>query len=144
MLLYQWYVSQRIGMESNSLILVFSCGSPLCVLYRPSVIAGAVLTLASHLSSETLEEGWWDLVHLDVSMIHGTLGGMAWKRDVLTLFGLLLELAAEILGYYMDHYVKKSSSSSSSQPPSQTQSPHPNYHSTFHSNSSSNSPLQYF
>ncbi|SAL96782.1 hypothetical protein [Absidia glauca] len=106
------------------MLLYQCCGSPLCVLYRPSVIAGAVLVLASHLSSEPLEEGWWDLVHLDGSMIH--------------------ELAAEILGYYMDHYVKKSSSSSSSQPPSQTQSPHPNYHSTFHSNSSSNSPLQYF
>ncbi|KAI8334358.1 cyclin-like protein [Chlamydoabsidia padenii] len=106
------------------MMLYQCCGSPLCILYQPNIIAGAVLSLASHLSSEPLEEGWWDRVNLDGSLIH--------------------ELAAEILAYYLDHYVKKSSSSSSSQPSSQTQSPHPNYHSTLHSNSTSNSPMQYF
>ncbi|ORZ13968.1 cyclin-like protein [Absidia repens] len=82
------------------MLLYQSCGAPLCILYRPNIIAGAVLLLASQMSSESLEEGWWDLVNLDGSVI--------------------CELASEILGYHMDHYVKKSSS--------QVQSPHPVHH----------------
>ncbi|KAI8098943.1 cyclin-like protein [Halteromyces radiatus] len=76
------------------MLLYQCCGSPLCVLYQPNIVAGAALLLASHLSSEPLEENWWELANLDGSMIH--------------------ELASDMLGYYLDHYIKKSSSSSSS------------------------------
>ncbi|CAO3584914.1 unnamed protein product [Absidia cylindrospora] len=100
------------SMLRKAWMLLYQCyGAPLCILHQPNILAGAVLLLASHLSSEPLEEGWWNLVRLDGFIIH--------------------ELASEILGYYLDHYVKKSSSSTTLLP-SQAQSPQRNHHIPLH------------
>jgi hypothetical protein len=53
------------------LFFLHSYGSPLCILHQPNIVAGAVLVLASHLSSESLDEGWWNAVSLDGFIIHG-------------------------------------------------------------------------
>lgn len=49
----------------------FSLGAPLCVLFRPKVIATAALLLATHLSSEELPENWWEIAHVDIGEAHG-------------------------------------------------------------------------
>ncbi|KAI7892490.1 cyclin-like protein [Mucor mucedo] len=82
------------------MLLYQSLGAPLCVLYKPNIIAAAALLLATNLSSsDRLNENWYENLHdIDVVQVH--------------------ELAAEMLEYFMDHYLVRSSSS-------QANSPHP-------------------
>ncbi|ORE23298.1 cyclin-like protein [Rhizopus microsporus] len=82
-----------------------SLGSPLCVLYKPNLVAAAALLLASHFTtSEKLNENWYEsLQDVDASEMH--------------------ELASEMLEYYMEHYLVKSSH----HPSSQTSSPYPHH-----------------
>ncbi|KAL0080702.1 cyclin-like protein [Phycomyces blakesleeanus] len=73
-------------------ILLFqSLGSPICVLYRPKVIAAAALLISAHLSGEEIAERRWKDVDVDIGQVH--------------------ELAAEMLEYYVDHYLKKAAHS---------------------------------
>ncbi|CAO3702514.1 unnamed protein product [Rhizopus stolonifer] len=84
-------------------MLLYQClGSPLCVLYKPNIVAAAALLLATHFSStDKLSEGWYEVLEdMDASEVH--------------------ELASEMLEHYMEHYLIKSSHSSS-----QTNSPYP-------------------
>ncbi|KAI8373346.1 cyclin-like protein [Blakeslea trispora] len=82
-------------------LLYQSLGAPLCVLYKPKLVAAAALLLATNLSSsEKLNENWTETFD-DVDV------------------GQIYELAAEMLEHYMEHYLQKGSSSS------QTNSPHP-------------------
>ncbi|CAO3683526.1 unnamed protein product [Rhizopus microsporus] len=87
-------------------MLLYQClGSPLCVLYKPNLVAAAALLLASHFTtSEKLNENWYEsLQDVDASEMH--------------------ELASEMLEYYMEHYLVKSSH----HPSSQTSSPYPHH-----------------
>ncbi|KAI7861229.1 cyclin-like protein, partial [Spinellus fusiger] len=77
----------------RSWILLFqSLGSPICVLYRPKVIAAAALLIAAHLSGEEIAERRWKDVDTDIGQVH--------------------ELAAEMLEYYVDHCLGKTAQSS--------------------------------
>ncbi|KAI8331528.1 cyclin-like protein [Chlamydoabsidia padenii] len=132
--LYLEYLETQLNISGSMLrkawMLLYQCsGSPLCLLYQSNVIAGAVLLLASYMSSDTLKEGWWNDVHLDGPTIH--------------------EIASDMLGYYTDHYVKKSSTPvvSSSVPSTsgasspQAQSPYHPVHPPQHNNHTTNPPL---
>ncbi|CAO3676058.1 unnamed protein product [Rhizopus stolonifer] len=58
-------------------MLLYQClGSPVCVLYKPDVVAAAVLLLASHFSStDKLSENWYEALDddVDASEVHGRL-----------------------------------------------------------------------
>ncbi|KAI8381579.1 cyclin-like protein [Radiomyces spectabilis] len=86
----------QLSVSSSSIrkawmLLYQSLGQPICVLYRPNVIAAAALLLAAHLSSEQMKDNWWKVADVDIGQVH--------------------ELAAEMLEYYVDRYIKKSSQS---------------------------------
>ncbi|CAO3629543.1 unnamed protein product [Cunninghamella blakesleeana] len=93
------------------MILYQSCGSPLCVLYSPKIVAGAALLLAGEFSSESLDDMWWNQIDLDGSVIH--------------------EIASDMLSYYLEPYAKRSSSTVNSpyRSNSSHQSPTNNNHS---------------
>ncbi|RCI06609.1 hypothetical protein CU098_013164 [Rhizopus stolonifer] len=78
-------------------MLLYQClGSPVCVLYKPDVVAAAVLLLASHFSStDKLSENWYEALDddVDASEVH--------------------ELASDMLEYYMEHYLVKTYNQSS-------------------------------
>ncbi|KAI8972346.1 cyclin-like protein [Pilobolus umbonatus] len=90
------------------MLLYQSLGAPLCVLYKPKVVAVAALLLASYLSTDQSRD-WYDgLQDIDSVQVH--------------------ELAAEMLEYYMDHYLIKNSSSQANSPhPSQNAHHHQHY-----------------
>ncbi|KAI9253151.1 cyclin-like protein [Sporodiniella umbellata] len=76
---------------------IHSLGLPVCVLYKPDVVAAAALLLASHFSStDKLSEKWYEVLDdsIDASEVH--------------------ELASDMLEYYMEHYLKTSQHSSQS------------------------------
>lgn len=54
---------------------LFSLGSPLCVLYKPNIVAAAALLLATHFSStDKLSESWYEVLEdMDASEVHGNL-----------------------------------------------------------------------
>ncbi|KAG1046962.1 hypothetical protein G6F46_012110 [Rhizopus delemar] len=100
----------RLRVSSSAIrkawMLLYQClGSPLCVLYKPNMVATAALLLATHFSStDKLSENWYEALEddVDASEVH--------------------ELASEMLEYYMEHYLVKSSHSSS-----QNNSPYPHH-----------------
>ncbi|SAM08417.1 hypothetical protein [Absidia glauca] len=110
------------SMLRKAWMLLYQCsGAPLCLLYEPNLIAGAALLLASYMSSESLEEEWWEAVHLDGPAIH--------------------EVASDMLGYYTDHYIKKSATTAAVVPStSAASSPFP--HSPHPQSPQAQSPLQ--
>ncbi|KAI7905952.1 cyclin-like protein [Cokeromyces recurvatus] len=84
------------------MLLYQSLGAPLCLLYKPRIVAAAALLLATNLSnSDKLNENWFENLK-DINV------------------GQVYELAVEMLEHYREHYLVKSSSSSS-----QLNSPHP-------------------
>lgn len=53
---------------------IYSLGAPLCVLYKPNVIAAAALLLATHLDNDRVNESWYEhLSDVDVAQVHGKL-----------------------------------------------------------------------
>ncbi|CAO3657326.1 unnamed protein product [Mucor hiemalis] len=93
------YDVSAVSIRRAWMLLYQSLGAPLCVLYKPEIIAAAALLLATKLDNDRSNENWVEnLQDIDVVQVH--------------------ELAAEMLEYYMDHYLIKSTSS-------QANSPHP-------------------
>ncbi|KAL9544048.1 hypothetical protein PS6_008957 [Mucor atramentarius] len=87
------------------MLLYQSLGAPLCLLYRPKVVAAAALLLATNLSStDKLSENWFELLDdIDIGQVY--------------------ELAVEMLEHYREHYLVKASSTTGAS--SQSNSPHP-------------------
>ncbi|KAG2198354.1 hypothetical protein INT46_008232 [Mucor plumbeus] len=99
--------NQLTGQVSSSsirkawMLLYQSLGAPLCLLYKPKVVAAAALLLATNLSStDKLNENWFEsLTDIDIGQVY--------------------ELAVEMLEHYREHYLIKTSTNS------QANSPHP-------------------
>lgn len=73
--------NQLAGQVSSSsirkawMLLYQSLGAPLCLLYRPKVVAAAALLLATNLSStDKLSENWFELLDdIDIGQVYGKL-----------------------------------------------------------------------
>lgn len=65
------------------LLIIHSLGSPLCVLYKPNLVAAAALLLASHFTtSEKLNENWYEsLQDVDASEMHGKNDGFYCNKN---------------------------------------------------------------
>lgn len=55
------------------MLLYQSLGAPLCLLYRPKVVAAAALVLATNLSStDKLSDNWFELLDdIDIGQVYG-------------------------------------------------------------------------
>jgi hypothetical protein len=46
-------------------------GVPLCVLYRPDIVAAAALLLGIHCSRiEEVQGNWWEFINVDIGEAH--------------------------------------------------------------------------
>lgn len=58
----------------NQIDFLVSLGAPLCVLYKPEIIAAAALLLATKLDNDRSNENWVEnLQDIDVVQVHGKL-----------------------------------------------------------------------
>lgn len=87
------------------------------------MVATAALLLATHFSStDKLSENWYEALEddVDASEVHGKINAVSEREGYSN--SVCIELASEMLEYYMEHYLVKSSHSSS-----QNNSPYPHH-----------------
>ncbi|KAI9492809.1 cyclin-like protein, partial [Zychaea mexicana] len=90
---------QKVGLHIT--FLLNSLGVPLCLLYRPKIIAAAALILAWHFSDEDPPSDWWETIGVEP--------------------GQVTELAVDMLDYCDDHYAQRA-------PPTHQQHHHHHQH----------------